>query len=343
MPDQVRRFRWVEKLASWAALASLVCLALVLAGAVAFLVRAVLGGSAVETILGAAVVIVIVLVEAVWVFVLYGVIRVLTANEAAVTSADAHIARVESLLTSQEQSYRKLIDLGSLSDQAKSLIFREREMEAFRATIHEDLMCQDYTSAELLIDSMEKRFGYEEEAATLRREVEDSRKATMEEKIDAAIARIQGLLDRYDWPQALRESARLQKLFPENEKIAALPDRVERARSRRKRELLQRYGEAVRRNDIDRSIELLKELDLYLTPQEGAALQESARGIFKAKLHNLGVQFTLAVTDQQWARAVETGEEIVREFPNTRMAQEVRGKIDTLRARASQVAQAPGE
>ena len=106
------------------------------------------------------------------------------------------------------------------------------------------------------------------------------------------------------------------------------------ARTGHKRSLLQAYGEAVRKNDVDKSIELLRELDRYLTPQEAAALEESVRGVFKAKLHNLGVQFAISVTDQQWADAVATGEEIIREFPNTRMAQEVREKMGLLRSRA---------
>ena len=85
--------------------------------------------------------------------------------------------------------------------------------------------------------------------------------------------------------------------------------------------MLQSYGEAVRKKDVDRSIELLHELDIYLTPQEAAALQESARGVFRAKLHQMGVQFAICVTDERWSEAIRAGEDIVREFPNPRMAQ----------------------
>jgi hypothetical protein len=102
---------------------------------------------------------------------------------------------------------------------------------------------------------------------------------------------------------------------------------------------LKQYDEAVKRNDVDYSIQLLKELDMYLPPQEAAALEESARGVFRAKLHNLGVQFAINVTDKQWAKAVATGEEIMMEFPNTRMAQEVREKMDLLRSRSTKKAQ----
>ena len=92
---------------------------------------------------------------------------------------------------------------------------------------------------------------------------------------------------------------------------------------------------AVRRNDIDGSIELLREMDRYLSPQEAAALAESARGVFRKKLHNLGMEFSFAVNEKRWPAAVTTGEQIAEGFPNSRMAMEVRQKLDALRQLAS--------
>jgi hypothetical protein len=142
------------------------------------------------------------------------------------------------------------------------------------------------------------------------------------------------IIARADWARATREAARMRSAFPTNSKIAALPQRIETARMKHKRDLLQAYGEAVRKNDVDASIELLKELDRYLSPQEGAALQDSARGVFKAHLHNLGVQFAIRVAETQWKEAITVGGEIIKEFPNSRMAHEVRSKMEQLRQRA---------
>ena len=75
-------------------------------------------------------------------------------------------------------------------------------------------------------------------------------------------------------------------------------------------------------------------MDNYLTPTEAAALEESARDVFRARLHNMGVQFSLFVTEQAWHKALKLGKEIIREYPNSRMAEEVRQKIDTLKQRA---------
>ena len=264
----------------------------------------------------------------------YGIIQVILAAESNVYHSSIMISRlerIESLLSGSADVHDNLQELATLSDKAKSLLYREKEILAVREAVHHDLMRQQYGSAEAMIDSIENDLGYTEEAARLRLEVQQSREATIDEKIDAAVNRILSLLDEQKWSNGIRETNRILKLFPENEKIASLPKQIVDAKLAYKRRLLQEYGEAVRKNDIDCGMDLLRELDRYLTPEEGAALQESARGVFKARLRQLGVQFAISVNDQQWAEAVSAGQEIIREFPNSRMAQEVRGKLDALK------------
>jgi hypothetical protein len=106
--------------------------------------------------------------------------------------------------------------------------------------------------------------------------------------------------------------------------------------------LLNSWNEAVQRHDIDGSIEILKNLDLYLTPAEAEGMQETARGVFKERLNNLCKQFAQSVTDHKWADAIRVGEVIYREYPNTRSAQEVREKMEALRQRASEPTPATG-
>jgi len=267
----------------------------------------------------------------------YGLVRVVLANEVGVAEAAGRLGRVETLLEEIAESTRKLADLASLSDKAKSYLYREHELEALRERIQHDIMRQDYAAAGKLIDVMAREFGYADEAARLREQVEASRKATAEEKLDAQISRIRQFIERRDWSRASREAERLTALYPDSDKAAALPGEVQASYAQHKRRLLQDYGQAVARNDVDRGIELLRELDPYLTPQEAAALEESARGVFRAKLHNFGVRFAIAVTDQRWDEALATGEEIIREYPNSRMAQEVRQKLDQLRARVAEM------
>ena len=68
---------------------------------------------------------------------------------------------------------------------------------------------------------------------------------------------------------------------------------------------------------------------------EAENMEEAARTIFKDKRESLRVQFGTYVQDHNWSEAVRVGEEIIRDFPNTRIASEVREKLDLLRQRAA--------
>ena len=333
MSEQTGRFEWVAKIARVVFVGTIALLAIALVATVAMTVIVLLDETEGANPLPWLLAVIVELVSLMWTFVMYGLVRLMVANEFAAAGAAARINRVETLLDDTSRSMRDLTELAPLSDQAKSLLFRDRELEALREAIHEDLMRQDYRTAEALVETIEARLGFANEAARLREEIELSRKATLDEKIDLAIKRIGRICEMHDWSRAAREAQRVMRLFPDNPKVTSLPDRIQAARTKHKRELLQAYGESVRKNDVDRGIDLLKELDMYLTPPEAAALAESARGVFKAKLHNMGVQFAICVTDQRWADAIAAGEEIMREFPNSRFAQEVREKMDLLRAR----------
>ena len=136
-----------------------------------------------------------------------------------------------------------------------------------------------------------------------------------------------------DFGQALRLASQARRLFPTVETIDAWKDRVLAAREQHKFQLERDFLEAADR-DPDQAMELLKELDLYLTPEEGQQYEEVARGVIGAARENLGVRFKMAVQDKNWATATKVGEQIIEEFPNTRMADEVRQHLDVIRAKS---------
>src|SRR5262245_60786289 len=138
----------------------------------------------------------------------------------------------------------------------------------------------------------------------------------------------------HDWERARHGMDHLLKRYAEHPGVRALPQDFETRRSEHKRRLLKEWDEAVQRDEVDRGIRVLRELDQYLTPNEAQALKEAARDVFRARLHQLGVQFSLAVTDGQWNRAMDIGNQIMNEFPNSRMANEVRERFKVLQQRA---------
>jgi len=240
------------------------------------------------------------------------------------------------VLRRQSDHTRTIAENSSLSEWAKRVIYREKDYEYLRDTIQAASVRQDWAAAERLIKEVDEEFGLHEEAARLREELVQARKATTEERVAAALQRFEQLCDAQKWDQAQRESERLQELFPSEPRIAGLARELELRRQQYKRKLLKDYDEAVRTHNVDAAHRLLFALDHYLSPNEAAALKESARGVFRAKLQQLGVQFSLAVADKHFRKAVAIGERLVREFPNSRYAQEIISMMPALRQRAAQ-------
>ena len=221
-----------------------------------------------------------------------------------------------------------------LSDRAKQVAFRDKDRDALRRAIREDLARKDYEAALALVTDMESTFGYKQEAEQLREEINNHRQEVVRKQIQEVVTKIDTFCRQEKWTEALRESERLHRHYPDFEAVQKLPEEIESRRQATKRQLLDAWNEAIARKDVDGSIEILKKVDLYLTRQEAEAMQESARGVFKEKLNQLGAQFTLAVQDKKFHDALRVGEVITRDFPNSGIAREVRDLMESLRSRA---------
>jgi len=248
---------------------------------------------------------------------------------------DALLEAVD-LLRRQEEHGRLIAENSNLSDWAKRVVYREKDYEFLRDTIQGAIVRQDWEAAEHLIHDMETVFGYRDEAAQLRDKLQLARKATAEERIAAAVTRFNMLCDQRKWEQARVEYERLAVLFPGYPAIAELPRQLEQRRQEVKQRLLKEYDQAVRSDDIERAHRLLFELDQYLAPKEAEPLKESARGVFRARLEQLKTRFTLAVSYKQFNSAIEAGEQLMHEFPNSGYAQEISKLLPVLRQRAAQ-------
>ncbi len=248
-----------------------------------------------------------------------------------------HLGEVRDMREMVSAHANKLSEIAEntrISDAAKSLAHRDQEIDTLRNAIRGELQKQNWEAGFDLIQEVERRFGYKQEAAALREELEETRKQAIQTKLSEAISLINAHFETHDWQRAQSEIDRVLRAVPGEEQVLGLVDRMNLLKERHKTELHKAWDEAVRRHDVDLAIDILKELDQYLAPEEGEALQASARHVFKEKLLQLGVQFRFAVTEKRWQDALTVGLELVRDFPNARMASEVREALDTLRERA---------
>jgi predicted S18 family serine protease len=221
-----------------------------------------------------------------------------------------------------------------MSEAAKTIVYRDMDRQQLRAGVVEKLHQQDFNATDAMIDDIARRSEYKQLADELKDIADKYRNATDQERVNQVINYIERLLEQHQWTAASIQIERLLKFYPDSEKAKNLPYKLIERKEQRKRELLDAWDQAVKKSDTNSSLEILRALDLYLTPSEGLALQEAASEVFKNKLHSLGVRFALAVSDKHWLRALETGQEIIRDFPNSRMADEIRSKMTILRERA---------
>ena len=236
----------------------------------------------------------------------------------------------------QEELLRTVADNSNLSDWAKRIVYREKDFEFLRDSISAAIVRQDWEAADHLIRDVDTEFGYHDEAARFREQLEQARKATNDERIAGVLARFEKLCDEHKWEQALRDCQRLHSLFPDDARIAALPAEIESRRQEVKVVLLSQYEEAVQCEDIDRAHRLLFELDQYIAPREAEALKESARNVFRARLEQLKTRFSIAVSYKQYKNAIAAGQQLMREFPNSGYAHEIAKLMPVMHERAKQ-------
>jgi len=248
-------------------------------------------------------------------------------------------AKLEKITETLEKDRDVLMQINQntrISETAKAIAFRDVNIQSLREAVFDKLQQQDYDATYEIIDEIALRAEYKGLAELLRTQANNYRDSTDTERVNQVIAHIEKLFDISQWAKASAQVERLIWDFPKSEKAKAMRQKLLDKKEERKKILLNAWDDAVKRQATDRSLEILRELDMYLTPNEGLALQEAAKDVFRNKLHNLGVQFSLTVSGKQWEKAIETGGQIIRDFPNSKMAEEIHEKWDILKQKAAQ-------
>lgn len=251
--------------------------------------------------------------------------------------AEQELHEVRAQLRQLVRAIESLQETMVLSDDARRTLNRSRERELLLRAIQEDINSEDWDAAMVLIRELAERFGYRADAEEFRQRVETARFTTMDRRVNESLRGLDGMIARAAWDEAMNEASRIARLFPDSPKVEGLRHRVTAARDRYKLDLERRFLRAAQDDRVDEAMELLKQLDQYLTEAEGEQFREVARGVIGKARDNLGAEFKLCIQDRMWERAADLGGRIIDEFPNSRMAQEVREMIDQIRERAAGV------
>ena len=237
----------------------------------------------------------------------------------------------QELIRGEQQKLAEIAENVQLSDATKSIARREKERKVLHEAIQDEILRGNWDAAYYLVDELEKRFGYRGEAAKLREEIDAWRGRAKEQRLLQAIKQVDAATEAHDWRRARLMATQIAQVFPSDERAANLDLRIRDAFDRRKQQLLGTWRESLNNHQNEKSLEILKELDHYLSAQEAQDLREPARAVFRERMQSLGAQFSAAYKARQWEAARVAGERIQAEFPTSKMAEEVRGLMDGIR------------
>ena len=223
-----------------------------------------------------------------------------------------------------------------LSDRGKAVAYRDKDREALHRAIREETAGQHYDAAMLLVSDMENAFGYKQEADQFRSEINQARDTAIRRVVADARLRIEHACTSEKWDDAMAEATRVSALYSTHELAAPLPAEVQSRKDQFKRKLLDSFRDAISRKDEEAAMQLLNQMDMYLTPDEVREIRETAKGVLKARIEGYRERYTACVREAKWREAIRIGEDIIAEFPTSKLAGEVSGMMENLVTRASE-------
>ncbi len=229
-----------------------------------------------------------------------------------------------------------ILEAVQMSENAKRVLFRDRELSVLRNTVQEDIERGEFHSALIVCDQMATVFGAVEESEVLRTKVQTIIHNFHDARICEEVEKLENMLADQKWVEAYQDAARLRRLFPESPQLHGLEQRISDVRIHYRHDLEARFLEAASCENVEQAMKLLRELDGYLTPDEARKFRVAATDVITKYKDTLGARFKMAVSDRRWEEAIEFGEVITQQFPNTKMAEEVKTMLETIRVRAGE-------
>lgn len=238
--------------------------------------------------------------------------------------------------SSEASKLDAILEAVQMSENAKRVLFRDRELSVLRNTVQEDIERGEFHSALVVCDQMATVFGAVEESEVLRTKVQTIIHNFHDARICEEVEKLENMLADRKWVEAYQDAARLRRLFPESPQLHGLEQRISDVRIHYRHDLEARFLEAASCENVEQAMKLLRELDGYLTPDEARKFRDTATGVITKYRDTLGARFKMAVSDRRWEEAIEFGEVITQQFPNTKMAEEVQTMLETIRVRAGE-------
>lgn len=252
------------------------------------------------------------------------------------TAVIQRLGTISRRISDATAAVRVLSEQAALSDDARRVVNRMSEREMLRRAIQTDIDNRDWEAGLVLCKELAERFGYRADAEEFRARIDEARAFSVEKDVREGIAEFEGALLQRRFDAAGQLGRKLSRLYPEEPRVQSLGARLVGKREEFKRELLGRFAAVQESGNPEEAMNVLREMDAQLTPAEAEPIREQARQVIARYRDHLADLFRVAVADEDWADAASLGKRITAEFPNTKMAGEVRTMMETILARANQ-------
>ena len=147
-----------------------------------------------------------------------------------------------------------------LSENAKRVLFRDRELDLLRRTIQDDMASGDVHAALMLCDQMGSEFGAVEESENLRSQIQQALHNRHQTQIKEELNLINELLINHKWVEAYQYAAKMRRLYPETPLLHGVEQHIADARVQYRHSLEAKFLESAEKNNIEQAMELARVL-----------------------------------------------------------------------------------
>ncbi len=229
---------------------------------------------------------------------------------------------------------------------AKRALRQQRLRDGFGARVREAVEADAFGTADRLLDQFDERLPGDEAAEDLRRQVAEARAAGIERDVKETTRRVNDLMAVSEFARAEADARALCERYPEDERASDLLGRVRRESTTFQGERRERmYREVEREAEARHWRSALAAARRFIEAFPDSVDADAVRAMLPTMEDNARIEEVRELRDyikdlierRRYAEAAEAAEDVIRRFPDTRAAAELRRQ----RQRLHELARAP--
>ena len=218
----------------------------------------------------------------------------------------------------------------ALPEKSRAILSKRAEPPAFREAVAEALASEQWNEAERLIEAMDETLGLASEARQLRAQCQQVRSAALERHGRQTVEGIRKLIELDRFIEADQALVAFRDRFPKDDRVTALSQAIREGRQRRRAVLLGQFEQACERLDVAAGLDTLGKLEHLAGDREFMDLRVRLTEVDHEVQLAMRDRFAELIKAKQWPEALAEADEILRQYPQAAMAEDIRKVYDQL-------------